>query len=43
MEGCMGDRPRSAGLDVLEEREKLATWMKSAAHVTHIVIEGHRK
>jgi hypothetical protein len=39
----MGERPRSPGFDTLEWRGKSATWTKSAAHVMHIVIEGHHK
>jgi hypothetical protein len=43
MEGCIGDRLRSPGFDVLEWRGKLIIWMKSMAYMMHIVVEGHCK
>jgi hypothetical protein len=43
IEGCIEDRPRSPGFNVLEWRGKSMTWKKLMAHMTHIVIESYHK
>jgi hypothetical protein len=40
-EGCMGDRPRSAGFDALEWRGKSMTWTKCKGNLTDLRRELH--